>query len=108
ISAPPGQMSFEAMESWLVSLLAARLRVEASSINATQPISQLGADSLTSLELAHAIESSLGADLSASGFLGDFSVRELAARILALPSGGSAMPEPTVEPSSGTALAQPI
>src|SRR5205085_4282328 len=35
-------------------------------------------------------------------------VRELAARILALPSGGSATPEPAVEPSSATALAQPI
>ncbi|HWS53533.1 MAG TPA: condensation domain-containing protein, partial [Pyrinomonadaceae bacterium] len=72
--------SREAVESFVVSQLAARLRVPPSSIDVNRPLTEYGLDSLNAVELAHALEKSLGLTLPAASILEGRSVAELAAQ----------------------------
>jgi len=53
-------LSAETINDWLVSQLAARLRIDATQIDVKEPITRYGVDSLQAVELSHDIETSLG------------------------------------------------
>lgn len=87
--------SAEAVESWLVSQIAAKLQVDRSRIDINQPITQYGLDSLMALELAHATETGLGIDLPMTSLLQDMSIAQIASQGMARlkqPPGSSALP----------------
>jgi acyl carrier protein len=86
------QSSAEAIDSWLVSVLAAKLGVTASSLRTDQPLARYGLDSLTAIELAHSIETSLGVALPMVSFLQAASVAELGVQIHSQLSERSAQP----------------
>jgi amino acid adenylation domain-containing protein len=68
-------------ETWLVSELAALLKLDPREIDLQQPIVSHGLDSLLTIELAHRIESSTGRVISPEVLLGEISVAELAAQL---------------------------
>ncbi|HYO64056.1 MAG TPA: amino acid adenylation domain-containing protein, partial [Pyrinomonadaceae bacterium] len=89
----PAAQSAEAVEGWLRSLLAARLGLDASRVDVNQSVARYGVDSLTAIELAHAVEASLGVELPVTTFLQSPSLSEIAAGIaeqLAAPERASA------------------
>jgi amino acid adenylation domain-containing protein len=67
------------IEDWLVSQLAARLGVAASTIDVNRSMLQYGLDSLMAIELMHSVERVLGVRLQLIGFLQESSIAELAA-----------------------------
>jgi len=67
-----------AIESWLVSNLAAKLRVGASSIAVDEPVSHYGLDSLMTIELIHDIEASLGVILPTADLLQSLTITQIA------------------------------
>lgn len=81
--------STEAVEAWLVSRLAARLKIDSSRINVDEPISRYGFDSLTALELTHDLERAFGVVLSLASLLQSPSIAQLAEAAL---SGSPAPP----------------
>ncbi|HEX8351281.1 MAG TPA: AMP-binding protein, partial [Pyrinomonadaceae bacterium] len=93
--APSGPAGRDAgsVARWLRAELAARLGVDASQIDVTHPVARYGLDSLAAVELAHALETRLGARLSLSDFLSSPSIEELAAQ-------AAAPPPPTPAPAS--------
>ena len=68
----------KAIEGWLVSQLAAKLRIDASSIAIDEPISDYGLDSLMAVELMHDIEVNLGAVIPVAGLLQDLTIAQVA------------------------------
>jgi amino acid adenylation domain-containing protein len=73
----------EAIESWLVSKLAERLKIKTSSIDVNRPLTHLGLDSLGMVDIAHAVEAATGVVLSISTLLEAPSISQLAAHLLA-------------------------
>ena len=85
----------KAVETWLRSELAAKLRMDESEINVHQPVTRYGLDSLAAVELMHVIESGLGVSVPLANFLRSPSVAELASEIGArLESGSGAEKSP--------------
>jgi amino acid adenylation domain-containing protein len=81
----PASMPFERVEAiqhWLASQLAIRLSIEISDIDANLPITRYGLDSLSSIELAHAIETSSGVSLPMVSFLQGSTIAQIAEEIL--------------------------
>ncbi len=74
----PSLDDLDAVQSWLRHQLATRIDTQASEITLDRPLSEYGLDSLTALELAHAIETTLGVCLSPASFLKELSLAELA------------------------------
>ena len=72
-----------AIEAWLRSLIAGRLRVDEPSLDARQSLTRFGLDSLGAVELAYEIESTAGVSLSPHHLLDGSSLTQLAARIAA-------------------------
>ncbi|HYP26892.1 MAG TPA: amino acid adenylation domain-containing protein [Blastocatellia bacterium] len=72
--------SASAIEAWLVSNLAAKLRVGASSIAVDEPISHYGLDSLMTIELTHDIEVSLGVILPTADLLQGLTIAQVSDR----------------------------
>ncbi|SEN18920.1 non-ribosomal peptide synthase domain TIGR01720/amino acid adenylation domain-containing protein [Stigmatella aurantiaca] len=70
-----------ALEPWLRSRVAARLRVSPEELSLQVPITQLGLDSLAAVELSHDIEKGLGVALPMAVLLQGPSVAELAERV---------------------------
>ena len=68
----------KAIEEWLVSRLAAKLRIDASGIAVDEPISDYGLDSLTAIELMHDIEVNLGAVMPVAGLLQNLTIAQVA------------------------------
>lgn len=68
-------------QQWLIQQMAHRLRVAPEEIDADQPPSRYGLDSLAAVELAHEIEKSIGAAFPLSDLLSGLSIAELAAAI---------------------------
>ncbi|MDX6502481.1 MAG: hypothetical protein QOG23_5745, partial [Blastocatellia bacterium] len=98
-AAPPvvtRPQGLEEIQNWLVSHLAASLRIDPSGINAFQPVTRYGLDSLVAIELVHSIENKLGVTLPMASLLQSSSIAELAAQALAQLSAGPAQPEPAV------------
>src|SRR5215216_5376693 len=67
----------------LISWLAAKLMVEPSAIDASQPISSYGLDSMGTIELVHSLETNLGVSLPVSTFFEIPSLTHLAELIYA-------------------------
>src|SRR5829696_6378643 len=74
--------SEEAINSWLVSQVAAKVGVSSSDLHMDQPLARYGLDSLMAVELAHTIETKLGVTLPMVSFLQGTSVAQLGTRIL--------------------------
>ncbi|HEX8117449.1 MAG TPA: condensation domain-containing protein, partial [Pyrinomonadaceae bacterium] len=79
---PPTEPDAAATEEWLRSLLAAKLGVEASRIDVGRSVARYGIDSLAAVELAHAVEASLGIVLPVTTFLQSTSIADIAAGVL--------------------------
>src|SRR5205085_2455080 len=79
IAAPPSE---EAVRSWLASQVAAKLGLGSGRVEVNQPLARYGLDSLTAVELAHAVETSLGVALPMVSFLQGASVAQLAAQVV--------------------------
>jgi amino acid adenylation domain-containing protein/non-ribosomal peptide synthase protein (TIGR01720 family) len=75
-------LSAEAVNSWLASHVAAKLGVKSDSVRLDQPLVRYGLDSLTAVELAHSIETTLGASLPMVSFLQASSIAELSEHVL--------------------------
>ncbi len=87
-------LSAETINDWLVSQLAARLRIYATQIDVNQPITRYGVDSLLAVELSHEIETSLGVVLSPVTLLHSGSISELVSNVLAQLESPSVAPQP--------------
>ncbi|HJP91738.1 MAG TPA: amino acid adenylation domain-containing protein [Pyrinomonadaceae bacterium] len=72
-----------AVSEYLVEQLAQRLDARISSINHQQPLGSFGLDSLMALELSNSITADLRVVISPAKLLGDESVDELAAELVA-------------------------
>ncbi|MCA1568630.1 MAG: amino acid adenylation domain-containing protein [Acidobacteria bacterium] len=103
-AAPSGAFQSESqLQSWLRSLLAARLGVEAARIDDGRPVSRYGLDSLAAIELTHAIEAGLGIALPMATILQGPSVSELTNMLWerlpggVVPAGPIAAPAPAAE-----------
>jgi acyl-CoA synthetase (AMP-forming)/AMP-acid ligase II/acyl carrier protein len=70
------------LESHFRGQLARVLRLDPDAINPHQPVSTLGLDSLTTLELKNALGESLGVHLSVTRFLRGASIAALASQVL--------------------------
>ena len=76
LATPP--LSVQAIQLWLVSQVVAKLGLNPNNVNVNQPLARYGLDSLTAVELAHSIETSLGVALPMVSFLRDASIAQLA------------------------------
>jgi amino acid adenylation domain-containing protein/non-ribosomal peptide synthase protein (TIGR01720 family) len=76
--------SKEGIASWIREQLAARLRIDAASIDVDSSITRYGVDSLMAVELTHSIEMQLGVLLPMSEFISSQSIRQIAARCFEL------------------------
>ncbi len=79
--APPAFGDAESIQCWLASQLAVRLGLDVSEIDVNLPIVRYGIDSITSIELAHSLENSLGVSVPLVSFLEEGSIAGLAAQI---------------------------
>ena len=70
--------SVEEIEQWLRIQLAARIGVEAAAIDLQKPITHYGIDSLSTIELMHNIETSLGVLIPFTNFYRSPSISEVA------------------------------
>ena len=78
------EISFDSPEEfadWLRSLLAAKLGVEATSIDIDEPVTRYGLDSLIAVELAHHVETRTGLSLPPAGLLQGDSLAHLAIQL---------------------------
>ena len=74
----------EAIASWIRGQLAAKLRIDAASIDVDSSITRYGVDSLIAVELTHSIETQLGVLLPMSEFISSQSITHIAARCFEL------------------------
>src|ERR1051325_4408792 len=86
VTEPP--RSADEIEEWLVAQLASKIGAHATDIDVNQAMVSYGLDSLASVELVHAVETTLGVTMPAMTFLTDFSISRLAAE-LALQAGAN-------------------
>jgi acyl-CoA synthetase (AMP-forming)/AMP-acid ligase II/acyl carrier protein len=70
------------LESYFRTRLARLLRLEPAAVDLHQPISALGLDSLTTVELKNALEASFGVPLPVSSFLQGASIAQMVSRVL--------------------------
>jgi acyl carrier protein len=70
------------LETYIRTQLALMLRLEPTALDVHQPISTLGLDSLTTIELKNALEGSLGVAVPVSSFLQGASIAQLVSRVL--------------------------
>ena len=99
-SSPPSPLpvrSAEAIEAWLVSLIAAELELDPTRLDVGKPISLYGVDSITAAALTYSVETSLGVGLAPTSFLGDLSIADVAAAV-----AGQAAPAPVSSPARAT------
>jgi amino acid adenylation domain-containing protein len=73
----------EDIESWMQAQMAAKLGVEAASIDINLPVTRYGIDSLSAIELTHRLEEGLNVMVEMVSFLEGASIAELAVRIRA-------------------------
>ena len=81
-AAPAGEHK-SLLETYLREQAARVLRVNAADIPASSPLSQLGLDSLMTVELMNRIEADLRININTGGLLGGQSIAGLAADLLA-------------------------
>ncbi|MCA1633580.1 MAG: condensation domain-containing protein, partial [Acidobacteria bacterium] len=71
------------VESFLISHIAARLKVDPHTIRTSDPITRYGFDSLMSIELTHEVEKALGIVIPMTCFLGSPTIADIAAQAIA-------------------------
>ena len=69
------------IEEWLVEALATRLKLNPSEIQSERPLAYYGVDSLMTVDLMHAIETSLSVNLTVTDLLQSPSLTQLASQI---------------------------
>jgi natural product biosynthesis luciferase-like monooxygenase protein/FkbM family methyltransferase len=70
-----------AIKEWLVDTLAARLRVESAEIQTDRPVTWYGVDSLMAVDLVHAMQTSLGVNLTIADVFQSPALGDLAERV---------------------------
>jgi len=91
----------DAVADWLLSTIAAKLGVDSKTLNFDRPISSYHLDSLSTVELSHSIQSTLGVDLPLVNLLQDLTVSQLAAKTASLAKASKAGPRrPEIEPDT--------
>jgi amino acid adenylation domain-containing protein len=68
-------------QEWLIQQIATRLRLPSAAIDAAQPPSRYGLDSLVTVELAHEIEKTAGVLIPPSDLMSGLTIAEIAAFI---------------------------
>jgi amino acid adenylation domain-containing protein len=76
-----GESQVDDWQEWLILQLAHRLRISPAMIEADQPPSRYGLDSLAAVELAHEIEKKAGIFLPFADLISGLSIAELAAAL---------------------------
>jgi natural product biosynthesis luciferase-like monooxygenase protein len=71
------------MQAWLASHVAARLGLRVADVDVYQPVAHFGLDSLSVIDLAHALESSLAVRLAPTKFLEKVTIAKLAQEAMA-------------------------
>jgi len=90
--AVPDVRDKQAVELWLRAQVAAKLKIDSQKIDVDQPLLRYGLDSLTSVELAHAIETNLGVAVPLNVFLEGSSVNELSTYVLEIQQSEPVIP----------------
>jgi amino acid adenylation domain-containing protein len=93
-----------ALEAYLAVEAARRLRLPAGQVEPGMPLSGMGLDSLSAVEIRRRVEEDLGVSPSLSGLLEGWSVRELAGEILAMLAAAL---EPILADTAGGLAGQP-
>jgi amino acid adenylation domain-containing protein len=96
------------IESWLVSQVAAKMRIHASEIAIDKPLTQYGVDSLTDIELVHSIEAKLGISLPVLSFLQGFTLAEILSQIHAKLGNPSSDAELALLPATDSLSTYPL
>jgi amino acid adenylation domain-containing protein len=96
------------IESWLISQVASKLRIDASEIVIDKPLTQYGVDSLTDIELVHSIESNLGVSLPVLSFLQGFTLAQILAQIQDKLSNPAAAADLALVPASDSLPFYPL
>ncbi|GET41100.1 amino acid adenylation [Microseira wollei NIES-4236] len=81
------QLRLSRLETYLQQQVAQILKVEPSELNPKQPLSYVGLDSLTTVELKNNIETNLGVVLPVTSFLNGGNITQLGIEILAILNG---------------------
>ena len=76
LAGPPWDAA--AIQSWLQSEIASRLRLAVDEVAVDRPIVEYGLDSLAAVEIKHSIEKVLGVQLPLTSFLQETTVQDLA------------------------------
>ncbi|HYP25135.1 MAG TPA: MupA/Atu3671 family FMN-dependent luciferase-like monooxygenase [Blastocatellia bacterium] len=81
--APPAPPARDpgALQSWLASLVAAKLGLDPYNVDTNQSITQYGIDSMLALELAHQVETALGVSLPLVSFFNGASISQISSQI---------------------------
>ena len=91
LAGPPWDAA--AIQAWLQSQIASRLRLTIDEVAVDRPIAEYGLDSLAAVEIKHSIEKVLGVQLPLTSFLHETTVQDLAAQAIArLTNYGPATP----------------
>ncbi|AGC45639.1 amino acid adenylation domain-containing protein [Myxococcus stipitatus DSM 14675] len=98
VETPPDEAprSVEGVEAWLRTHLARRLGVSPSALDAHEPLTRHGLDSLGAMELANGIERGLGITLPMEALLSGPTLAELAERISRHAASSTALSLPRV------------
>ena len=84
--------SLESAQECLISLLSATLAIDATTIDASRPISSYGLDSLGAVDMMHALETQLGLSMPLTAFFQVPSIHELAKQLVELFNNSSTVP----------------
>jgi amino acid adenylation domain-containing protein/non-ribosomal peptide synthase protein (TIGR01720 family)/FkbM family methyltransferase len=96
----PAPQNAETLAAWLCTQIAAKLGIDRLQIDVNQPITRYGLDSLTAIELTHTIEANLNLVVPFTILLENFSIAQLAGRMLTQLWDGSVSPQRFVKTSA--------
>ena len=108
--AAPADQRAGVVETYVQERIAATLGMSPAELEATQPLKQLGLDSLMAVELKNQVEANLDIELPLEVFSEDMSSADLAARVTAIAArvhGGQAA-EPAAAPAETAAPAEAV
>ncbi len=96
----------EGIESWLCERVARVFGLPPGSVGRDQPLTSLGIDSLSAVELQHAVEEDLGIQLAVTDLLAGPTVGELAERLASQTGRERDADEPTAATAAPMAVAR--
>jgi non-ribosomal peptide synthetase component F/acyl carrier protein len=98
----------EQIELWLVSELAARLRIDATKVDVTRPIFAYGMDSLVAVDFIHAVETRLGLSLPMAGLLESISIEQIVTKAIKHQKEAGQTFNPVIHPVQDYPLKYPL